>query len=307
MGRILVVGSINMDVVNHVESYPQPGETIKGFGTQYTPGGKGANQAVAASLSGSEVVMIGAVGKDVFGSELISTLKQFDVDTSFVFTKESTSGLAFITVNQAGENSIILNEGANGKLSIQDIEAALPEIGEVSGVLLQNEISWETTKYMIQEAKRLNIHVYFNPAPSLEIPVDTLPLINTLILNETEAEAITGLTVETEQQAKLTAELLVEKGVERVILTLGRKGALCVTKDQFIHMTAFKVVAVDTTAAGDTFIGAFATASEMGQPIENSLRFATAAAALTVTKKGAQLSIPGSTEIKAFIKEQENE
>jgi ribokinase len=304
MGQILVVGSINMDIINHVVHHPQPGETIKGTGTEYSPGGKGANQAAAASLSGGEVSMIGAVGQDAFGSELIANLRKYGVQTNKMMLKTGNSGMAFITVDQNGENHIILSEGANGKLTAEDIESSFLDYKGFRAVLLQNEIDWAATEYVIRTASQQGVHVYLNPAPARSLPDDVIPLIGTLILNESEAEMISGLSVKTEEQAKAAAEFLVNKGIGRVILTLGSKGALCLDQEKNEYrVAAYSVSVVDTTAAGDTFIGAFAAASESGGSLEECLHFASAAAALAVTKRGAQVSIPSKEEVFLFLRE----
>jgi ribokinase len=304
MGRILVVGSINMDIVNHVIHHPQPGETIKGTGTEYSPGGKGANQAAAASLSGGEVSMIGAVGQDAFGPELIANLRKYGVKTNRIMPKAENSGMAFITVDHTGENHIILSEGANGKLTSEDIESYSLEYKGFGAVLLQNEIDWAATEYVIRTANQQGVHVYFNPAPAMAIPDDVISCIDTLILNESEAELISGLSVKNEEQAKAAAEFFIDKGIGRVILTLGSKGALCLDKEKNEYrVAAYSVAVVDTTAAGDTFIGAFAAASESGEALEDCLHYASAAAALAVTKRGAQVSIPDREEICFFLRE----
>ncbi len=302
MVKIIVVGSINMDVVNRVIDLPKPGETIQGLETHYNPGGKGANQAVAASKAGAEVMMIGAVGNDAFGPELISTLEGFGVNTKYILEKETNSGMAFITIDRTGENHIILSEGANGKLSIEDMVQVDAVWSDVSAVLLQNEISWETTEFMIQEVNKKGVRVYINPAPAVKLSDDLLAQIHTLVLNETEAEFLTGRSVETKEQAMSIVELFIDKGVRKVILTLGKNGSICMDQSKQLYQTpAFKVDVVDTTAAGDTFIGAYAVAFESGMSAQDSLTFASAAAALTVTRKGAQQSIPNQQEIQQFL------
>lgn len=304
MSKIVVVGSINMDVVNRVQKHPLPGETIHGLGTEYSPGGKGANQAVAASLAGGTLTMIGAVGKDPFADELISTLKRFGVHTDSILQKDGTSGMAFITVDASGENNIILSEGSNGKVRKEDINEQLHVLAQADAVLLQNEIPWKTTEYTIERANQLGVRVYFNPAPAMSVPDRLLTLIDVLILNESEAEVVTGLFVSNESEAEIAARQLLDKGANSVIITLGRNGSLYVDRQGMAyHTPAFQVNPVDTTAAGDTFIGALVVAKESGQPMEASLCFASAAAAITVTRNGAQVSIPTNTEIKTFLKD----
>ena len=303
MGGIVVIGSINMDVVNRVKEFPLPGETIHGNGTSYHGGGKGANQAVAASLAGAAVRMIGAVGTDAFGSTLLAGLGKFGVDTAGVRVKEGTSGLAFITVSDSGENTIILSAGGNGKLRPDDIAA--DQLEGADCVLLQNEIPWETNLHVMRLCRSLGVDVLYNPAPasSARLSGDVLGLVRTLVLNETEAEALTGLAVRGAEGAGRAAERLIAEGVGQIVVTLGREGSLYADAHGALVLTpAFPVEAVDTTAAGDTFIGAFAAARQAGGELSGQLRFASAAAALTVTRAGAQESIPAKEEIDAFLR-----
>lgn len=300
--NILVVGSINMDIVNRVVNHPLPGETIKGVETSYSPGGKGANQAVAASLAGGQVTMLGAVGTDPFSKELLDSLAKSQVNTNELIKKEGTSGMAFITVDGAGENTIILSEGSNGKLSIKDVEERLHLLDEADLLLLQNEIPLETTLFVLKEAERRQVQTYFNPAPALEIPLDAFPLIDFLILNETEIEVVTGIAIKTEEAKERAMNWLMDHGVKAVILTLGEKGSHYHSRTEGRIITpGFKVNAVDTTAAGDTFIGSFAAAKASGKKTKEALLFATAASALTVTRHGAQNSIPFKNEIDTFL------
>jgi ribokinase len=301
--KIIVIGSINMDIVNHVKKFPEPGETIKGLGTEYYPGGKGANQAAAASLTGGNVIHIGAVGDDAFGDVLRKSLSSNGVNTEHVYAKTGSSGLAFITVNGEGQNHIVLSEGANAQLSADVVEASLETISEIEVILFQNEIPWETTQAAMNWAQSKRIKVYYNPAPAMEIPREVFPLLDTIILNETESHFITGMPVSDIHDAEKSADLLIQWGVRAVILTLGEKGSLYKNMAGNLVITpAFKVEPVDTTAAGDTFIGAFAVAQTEGADIERSLSFASAAAALSVSRKGAQASIPRREEVDKFLK-----
>ncbi|WP_040207446.1 ribokinase [Neobacillus jeddahensis] len=300
--NILVVGSINMDIVNRVVMHPLPGETVKGLGTMYAPGGKGANQAVAAALAGGQVKMLGAVGKDPFSLELVASLENANVDTSEIIEKEGTAGMAFITVDESGENTIILSEGSNALLSIKDVEERLYLFEEADILLLQNEVLVETTLYVLKEAARRQVQTYFNPAPALVIPNDVFSLIDFLILNETEIEVVTGIRADTEKARERAINWLIEMGVKAVILTLGAQGSSYFSKKEGkIVTTGFTVNAVDTTAAGDTFIGSFAAAKAFGKDTKEALVFATAASAITVTREGAQHSIPLKKEIDEFL------
>ena len=299
MRRIVVVGSINMDLVNHVTSFPKPGETIHGSGTDYYAGGKGANQAVAAARLGGDVSFIGAVGSDPFGSTLREGLSSYGIDTSAVMTKEGTSGLAFITVNDSGENYIILSGGSNSKLRPADVNPE--QLQNAFVVLLQNEIPWETNVHTIKLCRSLNIPVILNPAPAMRLPEEIFPLIHTLVLNETEAEVISGTKIVDTNGASSAGALLLSKGVSRVIVTLGSKGCVYISNDDERYIPPFQVNPVDTTGAGDTFIGAYAAALQSGKSIPEALRFASAAAAISVTRKGAQTSIPTREEVEIML------
>lgn len=293
-----------MDVVNHVKQHPQPGETIHGMGTAYSPGGKGANQAVAAALAGGAVVMLGAVGNDGFAQSLLPALAGCGVDTQHVLHKDTASGLAFITVAESGENTIILSAGANDALTAQDVTAAAKDLAEPDVLLLQNEIPWSSTVGALQHFHSLQTRVYLNPAPARDVAQDLLKLIDVLILNETEAQALTGVPVKSLKDAQQAATQLQANGANVVVITLGANGSVCVCTDgTSIHTPAFAVQVVDTTAAGDTFIGALAVASGKDLPTADALRFASAASAITVTRKGAQGSIPTRVEIERFLQE----
>jgi len=301
MKKIVVVGSINMDLVTNVAAFPKPGETIHSLGVGYFPGGKGANQAVAAARSGASVQMIGAVGTDSFAQTLIDNLAASGVDTAGILRKEGHSGLAVITVEQSGENQIILAAGSNKAFSYEEIESRIAW-DEAYAILLQNEIDWDTNAAVMKAAKQRGVPVWFNPAPALKLEDTLLPHIHTCILNETEIGLITGVKVSAVEDAVQAARLLLDAGVAQVIITLGDKG--CVWIDQAgepCHVPAFKVRAVDTTAAGDTFIGAMAAASCGGLPIQEALRFAVAASAIAVTRQGAQASIPAKQEIERLL------
>lgn len=301
MGNIAVIGSLNIDIVNTVSKRPLPGETIKALSTTYFPGGKGANQAVAASLSGANVNLIGAVGSDLYSSILIKSLNEHGVQTEHVLKKEGNTGLAFITVDETGENSIIISEGANGLLSVQDIENLLFVLDDIDIIIVQNEISWSTTRFVIKTAFKKGIRVILNPSPAVS-SLEIIPLVDLLILNMTELESLMGNSVNSLSSAELALKELVSMGVSEIILTLGDKGSIYMNNaGKQIFTPAYKVKAVDTTAAGDTFIGSFASKYMLEIPIEEKLLFSTAAAALTVSRKGAQTSIPTVEEIELFI------
>ena len=291
-----------MDIVNKVRNQPLPGETIQSLGTAYSPGGKGANQAIAAHLLGEKVSMVGAVGQDGFGEQLLSNFQKCGLETKHIYAKDSNSGTAFITIDEQGENQIIISAGANGKLNIEDVGEILCK-DDWDTVLLQNEISWNVTAYVIEEASRRGMKVAFNPAPAIKISKDILSLIDLLILNETETEYITGIEVSDRSSALKAAQSIIRSGVKEVIITLGNKGVLYFNCHQEeVFQSAFSVKVVDTTAAGDTFLGAFMAARRNAYTTKDCLTFACAAAALAVTKQGAQNSIPTFQEVTEFLK-----
>jgi ribokinase len=301
LANILVVGSMNMDIVNTVQRHPLPGETISSLDTSYYPGGKGANQAVAATRAGGVVTMVGAVGQDSFGTKMVTHLKEAGVLTDCILKKGEQTGIAFITVDSSGENSIILSPGANGQLAVEDVKSMLTVLDTADAVLLQNEIPWETTQYVMREAKKRGVRVILNLAPAFQLSPEALSCVDVLILNEYEAEILSGLPVKTVSDAEQAARQMINQGAGSVIITLGEQGALHVNDEGSLHVPAFAVTPVDTTAAGDTFAGAFAVACLTKGSIAESLQFASAAAAITVTRKGAQSSIPDLAEIEAFL------
>lgn len=300
--NVTVLGSINMDVVTLVKNHPITGETVKGWGTDYFCGGKGANQAVATHLAGGNVTFIGAVGNDIFAKKLTDSLGSFGLPTKHILHKNTNSGLAFITVNSQGDNNIVLSEGANAELSIRDVMGLQSIINNTDILLLQNEIPWSTSSYAIEKAHEKGIKVIFNPAPASNIDKKVLLLIDVLILNENEAEFLTGIDIHDFHSVKEAIKELIHYGVKEVILTLGVRGSIYTNKNgELVYTQPFKVKVEDTTAAGDTFIGAFTAQIAANETIKDSLKFATAAAALAVMNKGAQLSIPRREEINKFL------
>ncbi|GIQ69902.1 ribokinase [Xylanibacillus composti] len=301
---IAVIGSVNMDIVNRVKAHPQPGETIHGLGTSYFAGGKGANQAVAAARSGAAVWMVGAVGKDDFGRQLMDGLQKDGVQVTAMEVKEGHSGMAFIAVDDGGENSIILSPGANGEVTAEDVVKHWPVVLEhCRAILLQNEIPWPATAAAIHAAAEAGVKVYLNPAPACEVPASELSRIDVLIVNESEAAAICGIRPHDEATARHAAAELVRSGVKTAIVTMGERGACYAdVRGQAAFVPAFRVQAVDTTGAGDTFIGAFCAAYETkGMPVPEAMRFAAAASAIAVTRSGAQAAIPREAEIIRWL------
>ncbi|MFD0589117.1 ribokinase [Paenibacillus sp. GCM10027627] len=303
MNKLVVVGSLNMDMVSGVKRFPLPGETVASSGTVFVPGGKGANQAVAAARAGAECAMVGAVGLDPFGETLATSLADCGVDVSSVIRKEGSSGIAFISVNEDGENTIVLSAGANGELTAADAATALQGEG-VYAVLLQNEIPWDTTLSVLHQAKAAGVRSFLNPAPARELPDHIFPLLDTLIVNETEASVVAGMEVNSADSASKAADWMLGKGADNVIVTLGEQGCFYASSQgDRMFVPAFPIKPTDTTAAGDTFIGAYAGVLAEGTGAKDALVFASAAAAIAVTRAGAQSSIPSRAEIDAFLTE----
>ncbi|QHW33895.1 ribokinase [Paenibacillus rhizovicinus] len=300
MANILVVGSMNMDIVTQVDRHPIPGETIQGNATNFYIGGKGANQAVAASRSGALVAMAGAIGSDAFGLDIINRLAEDRIELDRVVKKSVMTGVALITIDQAGENHIILSAGANNAYGANDVDQL--DLARYDVILLQNEISVAATARVLDRAVEANIPVFMNPAPIAGFDVAQLRKVSFMILNELEAEEISGIEIGGIDEAKQAAKRMFESGLSRIIITLGSKGSLYMDQTGiFVEMPAFSVSVVDTTAAGDTFIGAFAAKHADGSTIRECLHYATAASALAVSAAGAQSSIPTEDEVMAFL------
>jgi ribokinase len=301
---ILVVGSLNMDLVVTVAELPEKGETI--FGKTFTtfPGGKGGNQAVSAARLGANVTMVGAVGRDDFGEKLLYSLSKSGVDTSHINLAETFTGTALITVDQNGANSIVVVPGANEVCCHEDIDSALQAVAGPGILLVQNEIPEKTVEYALQAAKEKGWTTILNPAPARMIADEILSMIDIIIPNETEVAVLTGCKTGAEERA---AQVLLDRGAAAVIITLGSKGALYCTAAQKHQIPSYKVNAVDTTAAGDAYVGALATALSEGRTVLESAKFAAAVGALAVTKPGAQPSLPWREEVDEFIGKQEGQ
>lgn len=299
MPDILVVGSLNADLVVRTPRFPQPGETISGEDLQVIPGGKGANQAVAAARLGSNVSMLGRVGKDNFGDFLLDNLKSNNVDIQLVHRDDASTGTATIIVDANGQNSIVLSAGANGKVTFSDVELA--SFSDFNLLLLQLEIPIPTVLSAAKLAKENGTRVLLNPAPAQELPDELISLADFIIPNETELSLLTGMEVKDIPSSEQAAKKLLRRGVQNVIVTLGEKGALIVNKDFSAHIETFKVEIVDTTAAGDSFIGGFATALLQNKSLEEAVRYGCATGALAATKFGAQPSLPTKEEVEKFM------
>ncbi|MBO9619262.1 MAG: ribokinase [Niabella sp.] len=303
--KIAVVGSTNMDMVVNAERIPVPGETILATNFFMNPGGKGANQAVAVARMGGDVLFISKVGNDVFGRQSSQLFNDEGIDTRFMLSDDVLpSGVALITVDQQGENSIVVSQGANNSLLPADFtDDILQELEQCSMLLMQFEIPMETILYVAKHAAARNIKVILNPAPMRSIPEELLPYIHIITPNETEAGLLTGTKVSDIDSAQQAAKMIMEKGVPIVIITLGARGALVCADGHLSIVPAEPVTAVDSTAAGDVFNGALVVALSNGMPILEATKFACKAAALSVTREGAQSSIPYYNEVIAgFIK-----
>ena len=299
MNQILVVGSLNADLVARAPRFPQPGETISGEDLRVIPGGKGANQAVAAARLGANVSILGRVGNDNFGDFLLENLKQNRVDSSLVQRDDSSTGTAIIIVDSNGQNSIVLSAGANGNVAIADVDN-IP-FTNYQLLLLQLEIPLPAVLRAAQRAKENNVRVILNPAPAQQLPDELIALADYIIPNETELSLLTSQKIEDIPSAESAARDLLRRGARNVIVTLGSKGALLVNSEASKQIHTFKVEVVDTTAAGDAFIGGFATSLLENKSLEEAVRFGCACGALATTKFGAQPSLPTKEEVEKII------
>jgi ribokinase len=301
--NIVVVGSSNTDMIIKVPRIPKPGETILGGTFSMAAGGKGANQAVAAARAGGKVTFVARVGKDMFGEQAIAGFQKDGIEVHYITQdKKAPSGVALIFVADDGENSIAVASGANNYLSAKEVRAAKSTIESASIVVTQLETPLETVQAVADMSARKKIPFILNPAPACQLPDELLSKVTIITPNETEAELLTKIKVTDEASAEKAALKLMAMGIETVIITLGAKGAY-VKSGQMTGMVAgFKVKAVDSTAAGDVFNGALAVAIAEGKTMGAAILFANAAAALSVTKLGAQPSAPTRREIDRILK-----
>jgi ribokinase len=291
-----------MDLVTYVTRLPKTGETIMGKEFQQMPGGKGANQADAIAKLGAPVKLLGCVGKDTIGKTLLASLYQDNVDVSRIAILENIpTGIATINVDRAGNNVIVVASGANSHFFPEQIPNLKELINASDLIVTQLETPLETVRYTLKLAKELGKTTILNPAPALELDAALLASVDILIPNETELERLSGRAVHNETEIIAAALILIKKGVKEVIVTIGERGCIYVGSEKTRTFSAYQVEAVDTTAAGDSFIGAIAVALSEGKNIAAAISFAMAVAALTVTKKGAQSSLPCRQEVEEFL------
>ncbi|MBM3311452.1 MAG: ribokinase [Candidatus Aminicenantes bacterium] len=301
--KIVVVGSSNTDLIVRADRIPRPGETVLGGTFHVASGGKGANQAVAAARLGGTVTLVARLGTDEFGERALAGLKAEGVDVSRIRRDpKAASGVALILVNREGENSIAVASGVNARLSPADVRGASAEIASARAVLLQLETPLPTVRTAARLAAANDVLVVLNPAPARPLDAVLLRLVDVLTPNETEAEFLTGIAVRSRRDMAEAARRLRQRGPKAVLITLGAKGVFVSAEGTEVWLPAFAVKAVDTTAAGDVFNGALAVALADGQTLLEAARFANGAAALSVTKLGAQPSAPARREVELFLK-----
>jgi len=293
-----------MDLVVKSPRIPAIGETILGGDFIMTPGGKGANQAVAAAKLGAEVYFIAKLGDDVFGEQSLNNLRKEAVNTKYVVqTKQAPSGVALIVVDEEGNNVIVVAPGANQKLSPEDVKKAELDICSSGALVAQLEVPLETVEFAAKLANSSGVPFILDPAPAQKLSSELLKMVDVLTPNETEAQILAGIEVTDEDSARAASENLLESGIKAVILTMGAKGFLLADNDRTEFVPAIKVDAVDATAAGDAFTGSLAVGLAGGQTLYEAALFASYVAALSVTKMGAQSSMPTREAIESFMKE----
>ncbi len=303
--ELIVIGSSNMDLVINVPRIPRVGETIIGTSSDMIFGGKGANQAVAAQRAGGKVSFITKIGEDAYGLKMKEHYQREALPPAMILNdKDEPTGVAQIWVSDQGENSIVVAPGANMKLMPEDIARFKAEIAQAKFVLIQLEIPIQTVEYIVSLADSLNTPVILNPAPAQALSNRLLENIWMLTPNESETELLTSIKIVDLESAKVAGKRLLEKGVKQVLITLGEKGCFLCNEQGFQAFNAFPANAKDTTAAGDVFNGTLAVGLTQNKPLDEAIRFASAAAAISVTRKGAQPSAPYKQEIQDFLIEQ---
>ena len=300
MKKICVIGSLNMDLVVKVDTMPKAGQTLIGSNFKEVPGGKGANQAVAMARLDGDVSMIGKVGNDGFGETLINALKNDNVNTKYIGIEEGPTGVALITVDKNAENSIVVAPGANFKVQASDIDSNIDAINNSDIVVVQLETPLDTIKYALQKAKEAGKYTILNPAPAVVLEDTIIENVDLLTPNETELEILSGVEINNEEDINRAAQILIEKGVRELIVTLGSKGSLYINREKSMFKKAYKVDAVDTTAAGDSYTGALSVAFANGKDVVEAMDFASKVGALSVIKEGAQSSLPTLKDVENF-------
>lgn len=299
---IVVIGSFMMDMVVRTKRVPDAGETIVGMSFAKFPGGKGANQAVAAARLGGDVIMVGKLGADANGEEMRKAIEQEGIDTRYILQEDSEiSGIGSVILDDTGQNRIIVVPGANLKLTPEEVGQISEVIRSADMVVMQLEMNIHTVERAAEIATNYGVPVILNPAPAQELSEQLLRNITYLTPNESELELLTGMTIHTLEDTDKAAQMLIDKGVRHVIVTLADKGALIVTQHDSQWISGFQVEAVDTVAAGDSFNGALAVQLVRGKSLAEAVKYANAAGALTVTKPGAIPSLPMKEEIEFFI------
>ncbi|MBL4934390.1 ribokinase [Clostridium sp. YIM B02515] len=303
MKKVVVVGSLNIDLTIKVDRMPKEGETIHGHDFLINTGGKGGNQAVASVKSCAETVLIASVGGDAFGNQIIESLKGYGISTdSIQLQKQDYTGSAMIICSD-DDNRIILNPGANFSLDFDFVREKLDKIADKEDLFItQFENDFDTTLKVLEYAKTIGMKTILNPAPAKVIPDEFFKYIDILVLNQSECEVLTGIYPKTPEECESLGKAIRGKGTENVIITLGKVGSVTITPEEVIKMRAYKVDTVDSTAAGDSFIGALAAKLAFGDHLEEALEYATKVSAVTVTRKGAQIAIPTTEEVTEFFK-----
>ncbi len=300
MSKIVVIGSSNTDMVVQSERLPRPGESVLGGDFMMAGGGKGANQAVAVARMGHKVVFSAALGNDIFGDAALNSYQNFGIDTAHIVRKDIPSGVALIMVDSKGQNCISVALGANNALTIEDVLPALESVESGDIVLLQLEIPMATVEAAVEAAAAKGARVVLNPAPAAPVSEQVLSNLYLITPNQTEAQTLTGVEVTDEASACEAAQILCARGVERVVITMGGSGAYLYENGKGVIVPARMVDAIDTTAAGDVYNGALCAALAEGKSLEQALAFATKASAISVTRAGAQPSVPSREEVDNF-------
>jgi ribokinase len=299
--KICVLGSINIDLVTKTQAFPKAGQTVTGYEFCTFPGGKGANQAVAAGRLGADVTFLGKVGSDTFGEMALASLSEANVDVSYIKKEQTSTGTASITVNAQGENTIIVVPGANGLVDVDYVRSHIKAIDDADILMLQLEIPMETVEWAADYAAKAGKLVILDPAPAVTLPEKLLECSSIVTPNETELAIISQMDVKDDISAIEAARALMGQGVGTVVHKSGGKGAYLITNKDAELVPGFKVSVVDTTAAGDSFNAGLAVSLAKGNDLKESIRYANAVGAMSVTKMGAQSAMPTEAELKAFI------